>query len=94
VTLAGADTPVEHLQLSAFTAVAAVVFIWLGLRQRRTGRSALAPGEVMRTTDRLIPPTPPSRGQRAAGCMWIGFGGVFILPAVFNFLAAIHELIG
>ncbi|MFC9805547.1 hypothetical protein [Streptomyces griseoaurantiacus] len=94
VTLAGADSPSEHLQLAAFTAMAAVVFIWLGRRQRRTGRSLLAPNETMRAGDRLIQPPPPSRGYRTAGCVWIGVGGVFVLPAVFNVVAAIHELIG
>ncbi|MET7385612.1 hypothetical protein ACFYPT_29410 [Streptomyces sp. NPDC005529] len=94
VTLAGADTPGEHLQLAAFTAMAAVVFIWLGRRQRSTGRSLIAPSETMRTADRLIPPPAPSRGHRTAGCMWIGVGGIFVLPAVFNLLVAIHELIG
>ncbi|MGW2740959.1 hypothetical protein [Streptomyces sp. NPDC001450] len=92
VTLAGADTPGGHLQLAAFTAMAAVLFIWLGRRQRRTGRSLIAPNETMRTADRLIPPPPPSRGHRTAGFMWIGVGGIFVLPAVFNLLAAIHEL--
>ena len=94
VTLAGADTPGEHLQLAAFTAMAATVFIWLGRRQRRTGRNALAASETMRTADRLVPPPPPSRGHRTAGCVWIGVGAVFLLPAVFNVAAAIHELIG
>jgi hypothetical protein len=48
----------------------------------------------MRAGDRLIQPPPPSRGYRTAGCVWIGVGGVFVLPAVFNVVAAIHELIG
>ncbi|MDQ0585481.1 hypothetical protein [Streptomyces rishiriensis] len=94
VTLAGADSPGEHLQLAAFTAMAAVVFIWVGRRQRRTGRSLLAPSETMRAGDRLIHPSPPSRGHRTAGCVWIGVGCVFVLPAVFNVVAAIHGLIG
>lgn len=94
VTLAGADSPSEHLQLAAFTAMAAVVFIWLGRRQRRTGRSLVAPNETMRAGDRLIQPPPPSRGYRTAGCVWIGVGGIFVLPAVFNVVAAIRQLIG
>ncbi|MEU0947845.1 hypothetical protein ABZ379_34850 [Streptomyces canus] len=93
VTLAGADTPGEHLQLAAFTAMAAIVFIWLGRRQRSTGRNVLAPSETMRSADRLVPPPAPSRGHRRAGCVWIAVGGVFLLLAVFNLLAAIHELI-
>ncbi|GAA4001816.1 hypothetical protein GCM10022232_45530 [Streptomyces plumbiresistens] len=94
VTLAAADSPGEHLQLAAFTAAAAVVFIWMGRRQRRTGRSLIAPNETMRTADRLVSPPPPSRGYRTAGCAWIGFGSLFILPAVFNVVAAIRGLIG
>lgn len=94
MTLAGADSPSEHLQLAAFTAMAAVVFISLGRRQRRTGRNLIAPNETMRADDRLIQPPPPSPGHRTAGRMWIGVGGVFVLPAVFNFVAAIHQLIG
>lgn len=94
VSLAGADSPGEHLQLAVFTTMAAACFIWLGRRQRRTGRSLIAPNETMRTTDTLIPPPPPSRGYRIAGCAWIGVGGVFVLPAVFNFVAAVHELFG
>nr|WP_307676154.1 hypothetical protein [Streptomyces sp. V4I2] len=77
-----------------FTAAAAVVFIWMGRRQRRTGRSPIAPNETMRTADRLVSPPPPSRGYRTAGCGWIGFGSLFILPAVFNVVAAIRGLIG
>ncbi|WP_369390651.1 hypothetical protein AB5J72_25650 [Streptomyces sp. CG1] len=94
VALAGADSPSEHFQLAAFTAMAAVVFIWLGRRQRSTGRSLIAPNETMRAGDRLIQPPLPSRGHRIAGRMWIGFGGIFVLPAVFNVVAGIHELIG
>lgn len=94
VTLAGADSPGEHLQLAAFTAAAAVFFIWVGRRQRRTGRSLIAPNETMRTADRLVSPPPPTRGHRAAGCVWIGVGSIFILPAVFNIVAAIRGLIG
>ena len=94
VTLAGADSATEHLQLAAFTAMAAVVFIWLGRRQRRTGRSLIAPNETIRVGDRLIQPSPPSRGHRTAGCVWIGVGGIFVLPAVFNVVAAIRQLIG
>lgn len=48
----------------------------------------------MRTTDRLIPPSPPSRGHRTAGCVWIGAGAVFLMPAVFNLAAAIRGLLG
>ncbi|WP_234367421.1 MULTISPECIES: hypothetical protein [Streptomyces] len=92
VTLAGADSPSQHLQLAAFTAMAAVVFIWLGRRQRRTGRSLVAPNETVRAGDRLIQPPPRSRGYRTAGCVWIGVGGIFVLPAVFNIVAAIHEI--
>jgi hypothetical protein len=92
VTLAGADTPGEHLQLAAFTAMAAIVFIWLGRRQRSTGRNLFAPSETMRAGDRLIPAPPPSRGHRRAGWVWIVFGCIFLLPAVFNLLAAIREL--
>lgn len=94
MTLAGADSPGEHLQLAAFTAAAAVFFIWVGRRQRSTGRSLIAPDETMRTADRLVPPPAPTRGHRTAGCVWIGVGGVFVLPAVFNFVAAIRGLIG
>ena len=94
VTLAGADTPGEHLQLAAFTAMAAVFFIWLGRRQRSTGRNALAQTETMRAADRLIPPPTPSRGYRTGGCMYIVIGCVFALPAVFNLLAAILALVG
>jgi hypothetical protein len=94
MTLAGADTAGEHLQLAAFTTLAAVFFIWAGRKQRRTGRSFIAPDETMRTTDRLIPPPPPSGGYRTSGCALIVFGGIFPLPAAFNFIAAINELIG
>ncbi|MFH0179565.1 hypothetical protein ACIA6D_04640 [Streptomyces cacaoi] len=94
VTLAGADSPGEHLQLAAFTAAAAVFFIWVGRRQRSTGRSLIAPNETTRTADRLVPPPPPTRGHRTAGCVWIGVGGIFVLPAVFNVVAAIRGLIG
>lgn len=94
VTLAYADSPSEHLQLAAFTAMAAVVFIWLGRRQRRTGRSLIAPNETVRVGNRLIPPPPPSRGRRVAGTGWIVVGSIFVLPAVFNFVAAIHALVG
>jgi hypothetical protein len=94
VTLAGADSPGEHLQLAVFTAAAAVFFIWMGRRQRRTGRSIIAPNETMRSADTLIPPPPPSRGYRTAGCAWIAVGGIFTLPAAFNFVAAVYELFG
>ncbi|MGW0145881.1 hypothetical protein ACWDVU_09780 [Streptomyces sp. NPDC003333] len=89
-----AGTPGEHLQLAAFTAVAAAFFLWLGRRQRSTGRNLLTSGETMRTADRLIPPAPPSRGHRAAGLLWIGVGGIFVLPAVFNLVAAIRGFFG
>jgi hypothetical protein len=94
MTLAGADSPGEHLQLAVFTGIAAALFIWLGRRQRRTGRSIIAPSETVRTVDTLIPPQPPSRGYRAAGCAWIGVGGLFALPAVFNFVAAVYKFFG
>ncbi|MET7290537.1 hypothetical protein [Streptomyces sp. NPDC005573] len=93
VALAGADSPGEHLQLAAFTAMAAGVFIWLGRRQRRTGRGLAAPSETMRAGDRLIQPPPPSRGYRIAGGVWIGVGSIFVLPAVFNLVAAIGQLV-
>jgi hypothetical protein len=94
VTLAGADSPGEHLQLAAFTSLSAAVFILLGRRQRRTGRSLVAPDETMRAGDRLVQPPPPSSGRRTAGCLWIGVGAVFAVPAVFNFVAAIHGITG
>ncbi|MEU6323066.1 hypothetical protein [Streptomyces sp. NPDC047009] len=93
VTLAGADSPGEHLQLAVFTAAAAVVFMWMGRRQRRTGRSLIVPDKTVRIADRLVPPPPLSRGHRTAGCAWIVFGSIFVLPAVFNIVAAIHGLI-
>ncbi|MFE3855736.1 hypothetical protein ACFXPN_31950 [Streptomyces griseorubiginosus] len=93
MTLAGAETPGEHLQLAAFTAAAAVLFIGLGRRQWRTARHALAHSETMRTADRLVPPPAPSRRHRTAGVLWIGFGCVFLLPAVVNLVLAIRELI-
>ncbi|MFD7897233.1 hypothetical protein [Streptomyces sp. NPDC059743] len=94
VTLAVADSLGEHLKLAAFTTMAAVVFIWLGLRQRRTGRGLLAPKETVRVADRLVPPSPPSRGHRAFGCLWIVTGSIFAVPAVINFAAAVRELLG
>jgi hypothetical protein len=94
VALARADSPSEHFQLAAFTAMSAVVFIWLGRRERRTGRHLLAPSETVRVGDRLIPPPPPSRGRRIAGRVWITVGGLFVLPAVLNAAAAVKELIG
>jgi hypothetical protein len=94
MTLAGAESPGEHLELAVFTAIAATLFIWLGRRQRRTGRSLFAPNETLRTVDTLIPPPAPSRGYRAAGCAWIGVGGVFTVPAVFNFVAAVYKFFG
>ncbi|MEU0408089.1 hypothetical protein ABZ307_09730 [Streptomyces griseorubiginosus] len=93
MTLAGAETPGEHLQLAVFTAAVAVLFMGLGVRQRRTGRHALAHSETMRTADRLVPPPAPSRRHRTAGLLWIGFGCVFLLPAVVNLVLAIRELI-
>ncbi|MFD9203858.1 hypothetical protein ACFWDP_37020, partial [Streptomyces anthocyanicus] len=59
-----------------------------------TGRSLIAPDETMRAGDRLVQAPPPSRGHRTAGCAWICVGAVFVLPAVFNTVAAIHQLIG
>ncbi|MFF4030828.1 hypothetical protein ACFYZ2_13870 [Streptomyces sviceus] len=94
VTLAGADTPGEHLQLAAFTAMAAVFFIWLGRRQLSTGRHALVHNETMRSADRLIPPPPPSRGYRTGGRVYIVVGCVFLLPAVFNIVFAILGVVG
>lgn len=94
MTLAGAETPGEHLQLAVFTGAFAVVFIGLGWRQRRTGRHALAHSETMRAVDRLVPPPAPSRGYRTTGNLSIGFGCLFLLPALFNLVVAIRELIG
>ena len=93
MTLAGAETPGEHLQLAVFMAAAAVLFTGLGRRQRRTGRHPLVQSETMRTADRLVAPPAPSRRHRTAGCLWIGFGCVFLLPAVVNLVLAIRELI-
>ena len=93
MTLAGAETPGEHLQLAVFTAAVAVLFIGLGLRQRRTGRHALAHSETMRTADRLVPPPEPRPRHRRAGSLWIAFGCVFLLPAGVNLALAIRELI-
>ncbi|MEU5040839.1 hypothetical protein [Streptomyces griseorubiginosus] len=92
VTLAGAETPGEHLQPAVFTAAAAVLFIGLGWRQLRTGRHALAHGETMRAVDRLVSPSAPSRMHRTTGYVWIGFGCLFLLPALFNLVVAIREL--
>ncbi len=94
MTLAGADTPGEHLQLAAFTAVAAAFFIWVGRKQRRTGRGAFIPGRTVRVGDSLIPPRPSTRVQRGAGCAYIVFGCIFVLPAVVNTGMAIYELLG
>ncbi|WP_345943780.1 hypothetical protein [Streptomyces sp. SID3212] len=91
---ATADSPGEHLQLAAFTAAAAVLLIWVGRRQRRTGRGVIASDETIRTPDRLIPPSLPTRGHRTAGCALIVLGAIFALPAVFNTVAAIHGLVG
>ena len=93
ITLAGADSPGEHLQLAAFTAVAAAFFIWVGRKQRRTGRGAFMPDSTVRAADLLIPPLPPRRGQRVAGCAYIVFGGLFVLAAVVNTGMAISELL-
>ncbi|MET9493412.1 hypothetical protein [Streptomyces sp. NPDC006552] len=89
-----AESAGEHLQLALFTAGSAALLIWVGLRQRRTGRRLFAPTETMRTEDRLVPPAPVSRGRRAAGTAWIVVGSVFALPAVFNLIAAINSLVG
>ncbi|MFI1567566.1 hypothetical protein ACH4ZX_31820 [Streptomyces sp. NPDC020490] len=94
VTLAGADSPGEHLQLAALTTLGACFFLWAGRKQRRTGRSIIAPSETIRVADVLIPPTAPTRGRRVAGCAWIVVGSVFVVPAVFNTVAAIYELLG
>lgn len=94
VSLAGAETPGEHLQLAVFTAAAAVVFIGLGWWQRHTGRLAPAHSETMRAVDRLVPPPAPSRPYRTTGGLLIGFGCLFLLPALFNLVVAIRELIG
>ncbi|WP_107061884.1 hypothetical protein [Streptomyces cellulosae] len=48
----------------------------------------------MRAGDRLIQPPPPSRGHRTAGDVWIGVGGIFVLPTAFDVVAAIRQLTG
>lgn len=93
MTLAGADSSGEHLQLAAFTATAAVFFIWLGRRQRRTGRSFVVPDKAVKVGGTLIQPPSPRRVHRATGCVAIGFGGIFLLPAVFNLVAAVYGLL-
>ena len=90
VDLAGASTPGEHLQLAAFTAAVAAVALWMGLRQRRTGRTLAA--DVFERMGRE--PEPPTRARRGLGCAWMVFGGIFLLPAVFNTAAAVRELLG
>ncbi|MGW7539951.1 hypothetical protein ACWGKQ_02360 [Streptomyces sp. NPDC054770] len=113
VSLAGADTPGEHLQLAAFTAAVAAVALWMGRRQRRTGRTLTAdvfertgltrphtgraPGTStapMRIGDFAREPEPPTRARPGLGCAWMVFGGIFLLPAVFNTAAAVRELLG
>ncbi|MBW8798001.1 MAG: hypothetical protein JF597_31785 [Streptomyces sp.] len=104
VDLAGADTPGEHLRLAAFTAVVAAVALWMGRRQRRTGRTLTADAfGRTRLTQRLgggapggsgREPAPPTRTRRVLGCAWMLFGGIFLLPAVFNTAAAVRELLG
>ncbi|MFI0242035.1 hypothetical protein [Streptomyces sp. NPDC016845] len=91
--LAAADSPGEHLQLAAFTAACAFFFIGWGRRQRRTGRSLIAQTETVQVGNQLVPPPPASRLRRAAGTEYIVAGGVFVIPAVFNFAAAIHALV-
>ncbi|WP_141205822.1 hypothetical protein [Streptomyces griseorubiginosus] len=93
VTLAGAETPGEHLQPAVFTAAVAVLFIGLGWRQLRNGRHAVAPGETVRAVDRLVPPSAPRRMHRTTGGLLAGFGCLFLLPALFNLVVAIRELI-
>ncbi|MFD8816925.1 hypothetical protein ACFV23_36920, partial [Streptomyces sp. NPDC059627] len=39
-------------------------------------------------------PEPPTRARRGLGCAWMVFGGIFLLPAVFNTAAAVRELLG
>ncbi|MFI1355174.1 hypothetical protein ACH4TV_16630 [Streptomyces sp. NPDC020898] len=93
VTLAGANSPGEHLQLALFTTASAVLFIWLGRRQRRTGRSFAMPDRTISVGGALVPPQPPRRVHRITGCAAIVFGGIFVLPAVYNFVAAVYELL-
>ncbi|NEC84740.1 hypothetical protein G3I71_02410 [Streptomyces sp. SID12501] len=93
MTHSGANTPGEHFQLAAFTAAAAVLVIWLGRRQRRTGRSFIFTDKAVRIGGTLIQPPPPSRWNRAIGCIGIGVGGFFILSAVVNLAMALHGLL-
>ncbi|MFD5406610.1 hypothetical protein [Streptomyces griseorubiginosus] len=46
----------------------------------------------MRAVDRLVSPSAPSRMHRTTGYVWIGFGCLFLLPALFNLAVAIREL--
>ncbi|MFD4605443.1 hypothetical protein ACFWPQ_46470 [Streptomyces sp. NPDC058464] len=69
------------------------IFVRMGLTQRRTGRAHGASTEPMRIGDFAREPEPPSRARRGLGCAWMVFGGIFLLPAVFNTAAAIRELL-
>ncbi|MFD5568838.1 hypothetical protein [Streptomyces cadmiisoli] len=64
----------------------AVTLIAIGRHQRRTGRSIGNPGEPVRVANALLPETPPSKGKRVAGRLYLFFGWFLLLGAVINLI--------
>ncbi|MFF4601949.1 hypothetical protein ACFY12_04205 [Streptomyces sp. NPDC001339] len=86
------EPPARYLRLAAFCLAGAVLLLWIGRTQRRTGRNFLSPNETMRCGDQLISPPPPSRLQRALGRVMTGFGYFCALGAVVNLAIGMSHL--
>ncbi|MCB5167415.1 hypothetical protein LG634_21605 [Streptomyces bambusae] len=92
-TLAATASPGEHLQAAGMCLMAAVVCIWAGRRQRRTGRHFFAAQETVRVGHALVSPPAPTRGNRVRGRIWAGLGWFFVVPFVVQLSLAIRQIV-
>ncbi|MFC8827647.1 hypothetical protein ACFT9I_20165 [Streptomyces sp. NPDC057137] len=83
-TAAELSPPETYFQTAGFCLLVAVVLIWIGRTQRRTGRGVFSPDKSVRVGDALVAESPPSKGKRMAGRVYLVIGWFVLLGAVVN----------
>lgn len=78
--------PETYFQTAAFCLLVAIVLIWAGRTQRRTGRGIFRPDRPVEIGGTLVPEQQPSKSKRAAGRAYLFFGWFLVLGTVINLI--------
>ncbi|WP_143074883.1 hypothetical protein [Streptomyces mangrovisoli] len=87
-------SPATYFQTAAFCLLVAVLLLTIGRHQRRTGRSIINPDRPMRVGGVLLPQTPPSKGKRITGRVYLCLGWFLVLGVVVNLINGIRAARG